>query len=104
LEPRIPGHVITTETEARASKRGFHVEQQTLRLIDVNSVRFEYKVANRQFLPTLHGSQEKCREMITALQKRHATSGFNAETNTHWAHDMPEGGSPPDTIFRWVLV
>jgi len=104
LEPRIPGHVITTETEARASKRGFHIEQQTLRLTDVNSVRFEYKLVDRQLLPTLHGSQEKCRELIIALQKRHATAGFNAETNAYWGHDMPEGGAAPQTIYRWILV
>lgn len=104
MEPRIPGHVIPSETEARASKRGFHVEQQTLRLTDVNSVRFEYKLVDRQLLPTLHGSREKCRELIVALQRRHATAGFNAETNTYWGHDMPEGGAAPQTIYRWILV
>jgi hypothetical protein len=100
----VPGHIISTETEARASKTGFYIEQQTLRLTDVNTVKFEHKLVKREPLPNLRGSKEKCLELIHTLQKRHAMFGFNAELNTWWAHDMPEGGAVPETIYRWILV
>lgn len=103
MDPRIPGHIISIETEARAAKSGFHIEQQTLRLTDVNTVKFEYKLVKRDPLP-LRGSREKCLEMIQALQARHASSGFNAEFNYAWAHDMPENGTYPQTVYRWILV
>lgn len=104
MSNRLPAHIIDHATEGRANRTGFHIEQQTVKLYDVNNTRWEWKVVKREQISGLHGSREKCVESIKTLQKRHATHGFNAEMNYWWAHDMPEGAAVPTTRYRWFLA
>jgi len=99
---RLPAHTIDMETEARASRAGFHIEQQRMRLENRNGKLDWYIVLNHT-LPGLGGSLKQCHEMIAILQKRHVSHGYNAELGYWWAHDMPEGGAMPLVVYRWVL-
>lgn len=104
MSNRLPAHVIDTATESRAKQTGFGIEQQIVKLSDINNVKFEWRVVDRKRLPGLHGSRERCVEMIASLQKRHVSSGYNAEFGYWWGHDVPEHGAVPLVVYRWVLV
>lgn len=99
----VPVHIIDTATEARAERNGFHIEQQVFRRHDINA-QTSWRLVKRGNLPNLHGSRAECHNWIATLQKRHASSGYNAEFGYWWGHDMPEGGTVPDVVYRWVLV